>query len=342
MKQLSYRELSVFCGQLSMMIQSGILLHAGVQMIANDTTDSRKKAVYKAIADRLTEGDTLDVALQASGAFPQYMIRLTEIGAKSGKLDAVMDALASYYNRRQSLQDSTRSAVVYPLILIGMMLAVLVVLTSKVMPIFQQVFHSLGTDISPWAAAIMNLGISFSRFSLLFAVLFVLLFVALLLISGSEKGRFSLFSLVMGKRITEKFDIATFASSMSLMLAGGIDMDTALRLSEQAVSGSAIKQKIAAAAESMRQGSTSLTQALSEVALLSDTMTGLLATASQSGSLDSALQYVADIYEEEYESAMMKRVALIEPISVALISLLIGFILISVMLPLLSILSGIG
>lgn len=342
MKQLSYRELSVFCGQISMMIQAGILLHAGVQMIANDTTDSRKKAIYKAIADRLAEGDTLDVALQASAAFPQYMIRLTEIGSKSGKLDAVMEALASYYSRRQSLQDSTRSAVVYPLILIGMMLAVLVVLTSKVMPIFQQVFHSLGTDISPWAAAIMNLGISFSRFSLLFAVLFVLLFVALLLISGSEKGRFSLFSLVMGRKITEKFDIATFASSMSLMLAGGIDMDTAFRLSEQAVSGKATKQKIIAAAESMRVGATSLTQALSEVALLSDTMTGLLATASQSGSVDSALQYIADIYEEEYESAMMKRVALIEPISVALISLLIGFILISVMLPLLSILSGIG
>lgn len=342
MMQLSYRELSVFCEQISMMIRSGILLHAGVQMIANDTSDSRKREIYLAIADRLAAGETLDVALQAASVFPQYMLRLTEIGTHSGKLDTVMDALATYYDRRQAMKENMKSAVVYPLVLIGMMLVVLIFLTSKVMPVFQQVFHSLGTEISPWATSIMNIGSTIGRYSTVFAVLLVLFFIVLFFAVRTEKGRFSFFTLVMGKKIAEKFDIATFTSSMSLMLSSGLDMDTAFRLSGQAVSGNAIRLKVEAAGELMRQGTISFAQALSEVALLSDTMTGLLATGAHTGATDSALQYIADIYEEEYRVAMMKRVAMIEPVSVAIISVLIGFILVSVMLPLLSVLSGIS
>ncbi|MDD2218150.1 MAG: type II secretion system F family protein [Eubacteriales bacterium] len=342
MKQFSYRELSVFCGQISMMVNSGILLHSGIQMIANDTSDYRKKEIFYELSTHMEAGDSIDVALQKTGAFPQYMLRLIKIGTRSGKLDSVMEALASYYGRQHTLKENIKSAIIYPIVLIAMMLIVLIFLTSKVMPVFAQVFHSLGTEISPWTAAIMNIGITFGRYSAVFAILSVLLFVALLLTIRTEKGRFSFFSFIMGRKIAYKFDIATFTSSMSLMLSGGLDIETAFNLSGEAVSSDRIKSKIKTAEELMRKGTISFSHALSEVAILSDTMTTLLSTGAQAGSVDSALQYIADIYEEEYRNAMMRRVSLIEPISVAVISILIGSILVSVMLPLLSILSGIS
>lgn len=342
MKQLSYRDLSIFCEQISMMIRSGIMLHSGMQMIADDTSNAQKKAVYQNISKRLAEGGMLEDALKASSAFPEYMIHLVEIGTKSGKLDAVIDSLSAYYNRQQAMRENIKSAVVYPLVLISMMLLVLIFLAAKVLPVFEQVFNSLGTQMSTWAAYIMNIGTMLNQYSVaLVLLLFILLVIGLLMIR-SEGGRAVLANLFIGKKTSEKFAVATFTSSMALMLSSGLDLDLAFRLSAQAITNSAVREKIERAERLMQEESVPFVECLEKVGLLSNTMTGLLSMGNQAGSIDAAMEYISDRYEEEYQAALMKKVSLIEPVSVVLISVLIGSILVSVMFPLLSVLSNIG
>lgn len=342
MKQLSYRDLSIFCEQISMMIRSGIMLHSGMQMIADDTSNAQKKAVYQNISKRLAEGGMLEDALKASSAFPEYMIHLVEIGTKSGKLDAVIDSLSAYYNRQQAMRENIKSAIVYPLVLISMMLLVLIFLAAKVLPVFEQVFNSLGTHMSPWAAYIMNIGTMLNQYSVaLVLLLFILLVIGLLMIR-SEGGRAVLANLFIGKKTSEKFAVATFTSSMALMLSSGLDLDLAFRLSAQAITNSAVREKIERAKRLMQEESVPFVECLERVGLLSNTMTGLLSMGNQAGSIDAAMEYISDRYEEEYQAALMKKVSLIEPVSVVLISVLIGSILVSVMFPLLSVLSNIG
>ena len=342
MKQFKSRELAVFCEQTSMMIKSGILLHSGMQMITDDTVNLNKKAAYQTVSDKLSEGLMLHEALKASTAFPQYMIHMTEIGAKTGKLDSVMDALAVYYDRQHTTRENIKSAVVYPLVLIIMMLMVLIFLSAKVLPVFEQVFSSLGTQLSPAAENIMKIGTVFSRYSVLLTVILILLIVAGLILNRSEAGKSLLSILLMGRNISEKFAIATFTSSMSLMLSSGLDVELSIQLSEQAISNKPVKDKIKKTLQIMNEEPISFIDAIQKVGLLSNTMTGLLSTGYQAGSIDSAMEYIAGLYEEEYESSMMKRVSLIEPISVFILSVLIGSILVSVMFPLLGVLSTIG
>lgn len=342
MKQLSYRDLSIFCEQISMMIRSGIMLHSGMQMIADDTSNAQKKAVYQNISKRLAEGGMLEDALKASSAFPEYMIHLVEIGTKSGKLDAVIDSLSVYYNRQQAMRENIKSAIVYPLVLISMMLLVLIFLAAKVLPVFEQVFNSLGAQMSPWAAYIMNIGTMLNQYSVaLVLLLFILLVIGLLMIR-SEGGRAVLANLFIGKKTSEKFAVATFTSSMALMLSSGLDLDLAFRLSAQAITNSAVREKIEKAERLMQEESVPFVECLERVGLLSNTMTGLLSMGNQAGSIDAAMEYISERYEEEYQAALMKKVSLIEPVSVVLISVLIGSILVSVMFPLLSVLSNIG
>ena len=129
---------------------------------------------------------------------------------------------------------------------------------------------------------------------------------------------------------------------MALMLSSGLDLDLAFRLSAQAVSDRTVRNKIETAGMLMNKTSASFVGSLEKVNLLTNTMTGLLSMGYQAGSVDTAMEYIAELYEEEYQTAIMRKVSLIEPISIVVISVLIGSILISVMFPLLSVLSTIG
>ena len=342
MKQLSFMDLAIFCEQISMMIKSGIMLHSGMQMITDDTSNAQKKAIFQNVSNKLAEGGMLETALESSSAFPDYMIHMVEIGTKSGKLDVVMNSLSAYYNRQQTMKENIKSAIVYPLILIFMMLLVLIFLAAKVLPVFEQVFQSLGTQMSPWASYIMKLGSLFNQYSLVLVVLLVLLAVASLFLIRTESGKNMVIGVLMGKRTSEKFAVATFTSSMALMLSSGLDLELSIRLSKQAISNRTINDKIEKAQKLMKEESISFVDAMEKADLLSNTMTGFLSMGYQAGSIDTAMDYIAGLYEEEYQSALMRKVSLIEPISILVISILIGSILVSVMFPLLGVLSTIG
>lgn len=342
MKQLSFQDLSVFCEQISMMSRSGILLHSGMQMIADDTSNAHKKSIYKYLADQLEAGETLDAALKSSSAFPEYMVHLVEIGIKSGKLDTVMDGLSEYYSQQLMMRQNIKSAVVYPLVLIGMMLIVLIFLAYKVLPIFEQVFNSLGAQMSPWAAYIMNIGTLFGRYSILLAVLLFAFLIIVFFLTRTDSGKTGIGRFFIGRKISEKFAISTFASSLSLMLSSGLNMDLAFDLSSQAITDRTVKSKIEKAGHLIREGSVSFVDAIEKVGLLSNTMTGLLGTGHKTGSADLTLKYISEVYEGEYQNALMRRVSLIEPISILVITILIGSILTTVMFPLIGVLSAIG
>ena len=342
MKQLSFRDLAMFCEQISMMIKSGIMLHSGMQMITDDTSNAQKKAVFQEVSTKLSEGSMLEDALESSSAFPDYMIHMVEIGTKSGKLDVVMNALSTYYDRQQTMKENIKSAIIYPLVLILMMLVVLVFLAAKVLPVFEQVFKSLGTQMSPWAAYIMKIGSLFNQYSLVLIIIFVILAVTSLFLIRTEAGKAAFTGFLMGKKTSEKFAIATFTSSMALMLSSGLDLELSIRLSKQAISSRAINSKIEKAQKLMNEESISFVDAMEKADLLSNTMTGFLAMGYQAGSIDTAMEYIAGLYEEEYQTALMRKVSLIEPISILVISVLIGSILVSVMFPLLGVLSTIG
>jgi len=174
----------------------------------------------------------------------------------------------------------------------------------------------------------------------------IVLLLALLLggiwIFRSRKGRLLMTGFLAKWKASESFSIASFTSSMALMISSGLDIQRAAELSLQVVSNEGVKAKVAACLTSMESQQLSFVDAVEKVKLFSSSTLGLLSMGTKSGSMDSAMQYIADLYEEEYEKSLVKKVSLIEPISIAIISLLIGSILISVMFPLLGILSSIG
>ena len=160
---LSNAETSAFCSQMAMILRSGISSIEGISILLEDSTDSGETELLQQINQTLLETGRLDQALDATGAFPSYMVQMTRLGEESGQLDNVMNSLALYYEKEASLNQAIKNAVTYPFLMILMMILVILVLLTKVMPVFQQVFRQLGTEMSGLSLAVLNLGMFLNR-----------------------------------------------------------------------------------------------------------------------------------------------------------------------------------
>lgn len=186
---LSNMEISSFCSQMAMILQSGISSFEGISMLLEDSSSPAEKIFLQKIHDTLTETGNFTLALESSGVFPDYAIHMTELGEQSGKLDEVMNSLTLYYEREEHISRSIKSAVSYPLLMIGMMTAIVFILLTKVLPVFNQVFAQFGQEMTGFSGSLLHMGTLLSRYTVGVVVFFFLLAGLILFFSKTSQGK---------------------------------------------------------------------------------------------------------------------------------------------------------
>ncbi|MFR5116704.1 MAG: type II secretion system F family protein [Eubacterium sp.] len=137
------------CGEMGMILRSGISALEGLELLMEDTQNDAEKTLLDTMYQSMQSGDTFADALSRTEVFPSYLIHMTAIGEETGRLDDVMESLSAHYQREESLSPEHPQFLSYPLIMIILMLVVIVILITKVMPVFQQVFaRQLGTEMT--------------------------------------------------------------------------------------------------------------------------------------------------------------------------------------------------
>ena len=338
---LTSSELSVFCQQVSMILAAGIPLHDGLALLTEDLGDRRLSAVLSQVSAQVSDRLPFSDALDAAGVFPSYLVNMVRIGSDSGRLDEVMSSLSAYYAREDSLRQTIKSAVIYPMALVVMMLLVMMVLSAKVLPVFQQVFLGLGTTMSPIATTIMNLGLAASRYSIALLIIAGILLSAVAYLFRSQQGSQWVARITASGSMSDQISLARFTSSMAMMLASGLDTEHAIKLSSTVIQSHRIKGKVQECILLIEEG-TSFLNAITKTELYPQITLRMLSLGFQAGNMDTVMRQAAEASEEEIEASLLRRVSLIEPVSVAFLSILVGMILISVMLPLMSVISSIG
>lgn len=345
MKALTNKELSYFCSQMALILKSGISSVEGLSLMLEDTPQGEGYDLLTSLINDMENGEMLHQALASSSVFPAYMCSMTEIGETSGKLDEVMVSLSEHFRREDNLSDSIRSAVTYPLVMLGMMIAVMAVLIVKVMPVFQQVFNQLGTKMSGISGAVLDLGNHLSNYSALFLIIAVVLAVVFFGLFCTKKGRdyLAAFSehFFVTKALSEKIACSRFASAMYLSLSSGLDIDQSLELAEHLTEHKTVRSRISRIRALTAEGN-SLADAISESGLYSGMYARMLSIGFKTGAIDTVMKQISLQYDEEIETQMEGLVSKLEPTLVVILSVVVGMILLSVMLPLIGIMSNIG
>ncbi len=345
MKNLSNTELSYFCGQMSMIIRAGISSIEGLYMMADDSeATADEKKLYKELQTKLEEGGYLYTALESVGVFPSYMVNMTRIGEETGTLDNVMDALRRHYTREEEIRQSIRQAVTYPIVMAGMILVVILVLLLQVMPVFRQVFRQLGSEMTGFAGALFSAGDIIRRYSIVFVVILVAILLIAVICVRTEGGRKAGIGFLSKFRFFKKLrnDISTsrFADGLALALRSGFSPDFGIEMVSEIIEDKAFSAKIDTCKQKLTDGSP-FDEALKESQILSGVPARMMTIGNRTGSADTVMEQISDLSQKRIDTSISNALGTIEPVLIVLLSLIIGAILMSVMFPLLGIVSSI-
>lgn len=343
-KPFSNMEISSFCGQIALILKSGISSIEGITIMLEDASSADEKQILEAILENIQETGSLYQALADTGLFPSYMLHMVEIGEETGTLDEVMTALSVHYDREDSISKSIKNAVTYPLIMAGMMVVVIIVLLVKVMPIFNQVFIQLGTEMTGFSRTLMNIGNAINRYSIVFIVILVLI-AALILYgtrtaSGKRVFRSLGYKFKFSRAIYEEIAACRFASGMALTLSSGLNPERSMELVTALNEDADFQKKIDSSQKLIDEGS-DLSEALYSAGIFTGMYARMASIGGKTGSMDQVMGQIAGLYQDDIDNRMNNALAVLEPTLVIALSLIVGVILLSVMLPLMGIMSSI-
>lgn len=343
-KPFSHMELSAFCGQMALILKSGISATEGLAIMLEDASSEEEKNILQTLLSDMNESGSLPHALESVGLFPSYMVHMTAIGEETGTLDDVMSALQSHYEREADIARTIKSAVTYPLIMIGMMILVIVVLLVKVMPVFHQVFVQLGTEMTGVSRALMNMGTVINRYAILLSVLLLMIvafgFYAVRTRSGKAFSRKLGYRIGSIRKIYEEIAACRFASGMALTLSSGLNPDRSMELVRALIDDPFFLRKLDSCSDRILSGE-ELSSALFSSGIFTGMYARMASIGSKTGAMDQVMNQIASLYQEEIDTRMNNTLAVLEPTLVITLSLIVGVILLSVMLPLMGIMSGI-
>jgi type IV pilus assembly protein PilC len=246
MKKLTNIYLSTFCLEISMLIHSGITVKYGIEMMLDDETDRDGKIVLEKLLENFNDVP-LSEAMAAAEFFPDYMVKMIEIGEKTGRLTETLKALAEHYERQERLSVAVKNAALYPAVMLAMMIVVVLILIVQVLPIFEDVFARLGAQMSPFASRLMEFGAWFRGASVVIAAVFLVAFAVVFLVWAvpaiREKISAAFVKNFGGRGVFGRVAASRFASSMALAMASGIDIEESVNLAASLNSSSSVQKK---------------------------------------------------------------------------------------------------
>ena len=345
MKQLKNIEVSVFCRNTAMLLNAGVAPEESVVLMQESTEQAVFQTVAKALDEQMQQGVSFAEAVERSGAFPDYAAKMIAAGETAGRLEEVLRSLADYYERQDSLHRQLRGALFYPMLLLLLMCGVLILLVAVVLPVFVSVYENMSGALAASSYRYIHVSAVISWVSLIVTGVAALAVLACGVLSASDAGsrrlgRFlAVFPLTRG--ISRQMAAAHMTEMLSTFLASGLDSDSAMQETVQAVSHPTLRREAEEMYEKMQQGA-ALAEVLGEHKLFDVLYARMLLSAAQSGQLRETLAQLAQRSELEAEERIQHAAEAVEPVMTGFLTVAVGLSLLSIMLPLAGILSAIG
>lgn len=340
--KLNNRELFQFCEQFSIILRSGMSAIEGLAILNDDSQTERGKEILTFLYKDMEESGSLAHAMEQSGAFPASAAAYVRTGEETGCLDEVMKGLSAFYAKEIQITDQIQSAVAYPLVMLGMMTAVIVILLVKVLPVFRQVFRQLGLEMSGISGALLGIGETLSHYSTAFLILLAAMIGFILFLVLHPKGQELIRKIVCRfpgtKEIPVNLDYSRLCQCISLGIRSGLSPELCVELAGAVVTQTEIREKLASIQKQLAEGY-GFTEAITESGLFKAMELRLISLGFQAGASDEVMEKLAEQYEEKSTDSVSHIVSILEPTIVIVLSILVGLVLLSVMMPLLGLLS---
>lgn len=334
---ISAKTLAIFARQMSALINAGLPLMRTLNVLADQTSDKRLKAVLTTVSADVESGSSLSASLQRHPLiFPPLMVSIVRVGESGGFLGAALDSIAENYQKQAELHGRIRSATTYPAVVLVIAMIGVLVMVTFIVPVFEKMFAGLGGQLPLPTQILVTISHNMIWILPLLAVVIVIAWIWWVRNRYTDGYRrvvdpVKLRLPIFGPLIT-KMAVARFSRNLSMMLDAGVPIIQALSIVGQASNNWKIEQTVRDIQESIR-GGRSFAVPLAKAGVFPPMVSQMVAVGEESGTLAQMLGSIADFYEDEVETATEQLSSLIEPVLIVGLGVIIGGMVISLYLP---------
>jgi len=335
------KELAVFTRQFSVMIDAGLPLVQCLEILASQQENKTFQKVLTGTRSAVEGGSTLSAAMkQYPKVFDALYSNMVEAGETGGILDTILQRLSTYIEKNVKLQRAVKSAMVYPIGVLTIATGVIILLLWKVVPVFATLFAGMGVDL-PLPTKIVIAASHFvgSIFGLLLVVGAVAIIIGLKVWHGTPQGRLAIDTVILKLPVLgilmRKIAVGRFTRTLGTLIASGVPILEGLDITAKTSGNAVVERALNRVRKSLEEGK-SLTEPLKESEVFPGMVTQMIAVGEQTGAMDAMLQKIADFYEEEVDAAVKDLLTALEPIMIVFLGGVVGGVVISMYLPLFS------
>jgi type IV pilus assembly protein PilC len=338
------KELAIFTRQFSVMIDAGLPLVQCLEILAGQQENRSFQKILNGVRGSVEGGATLSASMkQHDKVFDALYYNMVEAGETGGILDTILQRLSSYIEKNVKLKRAVKSAMIYPTAVLGIAASVITLLLWKVVPIFVTLFNGLGVDLPlPTRVVIGMSRFVGSIYGFLIFVFFVGACVALKLWYGTPQGRFALDHLLLRIPVIglllRKIAVARFTRTLGTLISSGVPILEGLDITARTAGNAVVERAINQTRKAVEAGR-SLVDPLKETDVFPGMVTQMIGVGEQTGAMDTMLQKIADFYEDEVDAAVKDLLTAMEPVMIVFLGVVVGGIVISMYLPLFSLIS---
>jgi type IV pilus assembly protein PilC len=335
------KELAVFTRQFSVMIDAGLPLVQCLEILAGQQENKTFQKILTGVRGSVEGGATLSASMkQYEKIFDPLYYNMVEAGETGGILDTILQRLSTYIEKNVKLKRAVKSAMIYPISVITIAVLVITLLLWKVVPIFVTLFNGLDVDLplptrivialSNFVGSIYGLMIFFFLAGAGFAVKFWY---------DTPQGRFTIDGILLKLPVVgivlRKIAVARFTRTLGTLISSGVPILEGLDITAR-TSGNAVVEKAISQTRKAVEAGRSLVEPLKETDVFPGMVTQMIGVGEQTGAMDAMLQKIADFYEDEVDAAVKDMLTAIEPIMIVFLGVVVGGVVISMYMPLFS------
>jgi type IV pilus assembly protein PilC len=332
-KKVKPRDLMHFSRQLGVFIRAGIPIINALDVISVEMTDKVFKPALEDIMEMLRSGSTFSAAASRhEEVFPPFYLGILRSAEVTGNLDVALDELADYLDRDIDVRQKVRSALVYPIIVLGMAVVVVLVLTLFVLPRFETFFQSFHAELPLPTRMLLSVSHFMGQWGWLIVTIIVGSTIAVVLYFRTLKGRARkdqlLLRLPVAGDLLEHAIVERFCRILASMMNAGVPVPEALAVTGDATNNAVFRERIARARDAMLRGE-GLATPLNSTDLFPSSIRQMFRVGEDTGSLDKQLETAADYLDRELDYKIKRFTAYFEPAVVIFVGVVVGFVAIA-------------
>ncbi|MBU1026385.1 MAG: type II secretion system F family protein [Candidatus Margulisbacteria bacterium] len=315
-----------------MLLTAGVPLLEALQIVNNISSTNK----YESLINEIADGQSLAQAM--NGSFPQMVISTAQGAEKSGSLAEALENLSKYYEHQAEVEDKIKSALVYPGFILALCFLSMFVLLVFVLPGFKSLFADMGAELPLLTKLIIAFGDVFSRFWSLFFIAVVSVYFLIVFYKRTHKGGLQVDQILLKIGFIRKQQVINAFRSLGSLLKGGVPIIEALNTAASSSTNQAFKNIFFHIKAEIENGN-SLSDVLKRQPVFPKESFQMISVGENSGRLAEMLLSICDYYERERQVALKRFTALLEPCLTLFVGLVVGFIAVSMFLPMMNVIS---